>query len=86
MELHDYLAILRKQWVVITVITLLGALAGLALALTGTPTYAATAKVFVSTTSGDSAAELAQGNSFTMQRVETYADLVTTAAVLEPTL
>jgi polysaccharide biosynthesis transport protein len=42
--------------------------------------------VFVSTQASGSVADLAQGNSFTQQRVKTYADLVSTPIVLLPVI
>ncbi|WP_084128833.1 polysaccharide biosynthesis tyrosine autokinase [Demequina sp. NBRC 110055] len=86
MELQDYLLVLRKNWLIIVLLTVLGAGAGVAYSLLATPSYSASSKVFVSTTGADNASELQQGNSFTVQRVQTYADLVRTAAVLQPTI
>ncbi|WP_062521707.1 polysaccharide biosynthesis tyrosine autokinase [Demequina silvatica] len=86
MELQDYLRILRKNWIMIVLLMLVGAGAGLTYSMLATPTYAASAKVFVSTSAGSTVADLAQGNSFTQQRVKTYADLINTAAVLQPTI
>jgi len=85
-ELQDYLRILRKNWIVIVILTALGAGVGLTYSLIATPTYAASAKVFVSTAGTTNVSELAQGNSFTQQRVKTYADLVKTSAVLQPVI
>src|SRR3990170_1926778 len=48
------------------------------------PKFSSSAKVFVSTSGGTSAIDLQQGNSFTQQRVKTYADLATTPIVLLP--
>jgi len=85
-ELQDYLRIFRKNWVLILILTMLGAGLGLTYALVATPTYVASARVFVSTSGGNTVADLQQGNTFTQQRVKTYAELVTTAAVLQPTI
>ncbi len=85
-ELQDYLRILRKHWFAILALTVLGTGAGVAYSMLATPVYTASAKVFVSTSGSSSVADLAQGNSFTQQRVKTYADLVTTSAVLQPTI
>ncbi|SEJ40404.1 polysaccharide biosynthesis tyrosine autokinase [Demequina mangrovi] len=86
MELQDYLRILRKNWIAIVVLTVLGGGAGLAYSVVAEPTYTASAKVFVSTSNSSDVSELAQGNSFTQQRVKTYADLVKTSAVLQPVI
>lgn len=86
MELQDYLRILRKNWWLIVTAAVLGAAVALAYSLLATPLYSTSAKVFVSTTSATSASELQQGSSFTLQRIKTYADLVSTSAVLQPAI
>lgn len=86
MELRDYIRILRKSWVFIVLLTLIGVGSAAAYSLAQTPTYSASSKVFVSTSSGQSVTDLAQGNSFTVQRVKTYSDLVTTPIVLLPVI
>jgi capsular exopolysaccharide synthesis family protein len=85
-ELQDYLRIFRKSWILILVLTVLGAGLGLTYALLATPVYTASARVFVSTSGATTASDLQQGNTFTQQRVKTYAELVKTAAVLQPTI
>lgn len=86
MELHDYIRVLHKNWLIIAVTTVAAVAAALAYSLLTPPVYTASAKVFVSTAAADNAADLQLGNSFTQQRVRTYADLVKTAAVLQPTI
>lgn len=86
MELHEYIRILHKNWLIIAVTTVVAVAAAVGYSLLTPPVYTASAKVFVSTASADSAADLNSGNSFTQQRVRTYADLVKTAAVLQPTI
>jgi capsular exopolysaccharide synthesis family protein len=86
MELRDYLRVLRKSWVLIVMFTLIGVGLAAAYSLVETPKYSASSKVFVSTSSGQTAQDLAQGNSFTVQRVKTYSDLATTPIVLLPVI
>ncbi|KZE92853.1 Tyrosine-protein kinase YwqD [Agromyces sp. NDB4Y10] len=86
MELRDYLRILRGSWVLISVLALLGIGAGAAYSIVTTPKFSSSAKVFVSTSNGTTVTELQQGNTFTQQRVKTYADLVTTPIVLLPVI
>jgi tyrosine-protein kinase len=81
-ELRDYIRILRKSWVLIVALTLVGIAAAAGYSLLQTPKFSSSAKVFVSTSSGDTVTDLQQGNSFTQQRVKTYADLATTPIVL----
>ncbi|KGJ81781.1 chromosome partitioning protein [Cryobacterium roopkundense] len=86
MELRDYIRILRKSWVLIVLLTLVAVGAASTFSILQTPQYSATSKVFVSTQSSGTTSELAQGNSFTVQRVKTYSDLVTTPLVLLPVI
>ncbi|AYF97246.1 polysaccharide biosynthesis tyrosine autokinase [Protaetiibacter intestinalis] len=86
MELRDYLRILRRNWVIILVITLAGVAGGATYSLLQTPQYEATTKVFVSTSSADSVSDLNAGNSFTQQIVRSYAQVVTTGLVLDPVI
>lgn len=86
MELQDYLHVFRKSWLLILVLTVLGGALGLTYALLATPTYTASARVFVSTSGATNASDLQLGNTFTQQRVKTYTELVTTAAVLQPAI
>lgn len=86
MELRDYIRILRKGWVLIVLLTLVGVGAASAFSILQTPKFSATAKVFVSTQSSGTTSELAQGNTFTVQRVKTYSDLVNTPIVLLPVI
>lgn len=86
MELRDYIRILRKSWVLIVILAVAGVGAAAAYSLLQTPEYSASSKVFVSTSSGQTANDLAQGNNFTVQRVKTYSDLATTPIVLLPVI
>lgn len=86
MELSDYIRILRKNWLVVVALTLLGLGGALAYTLTRTPIYESSSAVFVSTQAGSTTAELQQGSSFTQARINTYVGLVTTPIVLDPVI
>ncbi|WP_165067508.1 polysaccharide biosynthesis tyrosine autokinase [Marisediminicola senii] len=86
MELQDYWRTLRKGWLMIVLLVLVGVGGAAGYSILQTPTYNATSKVFVSTQSGGSTSELAQGNTFTVQRVKTYSDLASTPIVLLPVI
>lgn len=82
MALHD-LALIRKRWVSILLITtflVAGALTGTLLA---TPTYEAKSQVFVSL---GSTPALLQDSNFTQYRVTSYTNLVTGPLVLIPVI
>lgn len=86
MELRDYIRVLRRSWLIIVITTLLGLLAAGAYSMLQTPVYQSTAKVFVSTSGGSTAAELQQGNALAQQSARTSVDLVSTPQVLDPVI
>ena len=85
-ELRDYIRILQKSWMLIVILLAVGAGAASVVSITQTPIYSSSAKVFVSTSGGSTVSDLQQGNTFTQQRVKTYADLATTPIVLLPVI
>lgn len=86
MELRDYLRIVRKGWILITAIALVAIGAAAAYSFLKTPEYSASAKVFVSVQSSETVSDLAQGNTLIINKVKTYAELVSTPAVLQPVI
>lgn len=86
MELTDYIRILRKNWLIIVVATLLGVGVAAGWSLTRTPQYEASSTVFVSSQAGGTIGELQQGQNFTQSRVTTYSNLVSTPIVMGPVI
>lgn len=86
MELSDYIRVLRKNWLIIVVATLVGLGAAAGFSLTRTPLYESQASVVVSTQSSGSVQEISQGSTFTQQRVATYVNVATTPLVLDPVI
>ena len=86
MELHDYLILGRKRWVSILLITALAVAGAMGASLLATPTYQANSQVFVSVISGGSTSDLLQGSNFTLNRVKSYTDMVTSPRVLIPVI
>lgn len=78
MDLRQYVHALRVHWRIVLACLLLGLAVGGALTLSTTPVYAATSSVFLST-SGTSSTESTnlQANSVALNRIPTYADLLT---------
>lgn len=84
MELQDYIRILKRNWVLILVITLLTTALTAAWTLTRTPVYQAQSKLYVSVRTGDaSVGELQQGTNYARQAVASYVDIVTTSIVTD---
>ena len=84
MNVMDYITALRKHWIAILVLTILGATAGFAIGKLTPPTYQATSEIFVSVAAGDTVSELAQGSAFTQNIVQSYVQVAKTSAVLDP--
>lgn len=85
-ELRRYLTILRKRWMFIALLTVLGVAGAAAGSLLATPQYQARTQLFVSTQRQGGTSDLLQGSSFTQQRVKSYATVVTTPLVLDPVI
>lgn len=86
MELSDYIRVLRKSWLLIVVLAVVGVGLAAGYSLAKHPTYTASAQVFVSTEAGGDLSDLAQGQTYTQDRITSYAGLVTTPSVLEPVI
>ncbi|GEN81292.1 polysaccharide biosynthesis tyrosine autokinase [Actinotalea fermentans] len=86
MELRDYLAIVRKRWISIALITVLLTGAAVAVTLATTPVYTARAQVYVSVRTGETTTDLLQGSSFSQRQVKSYTDLASTPLVLTPVI
>lgn len=79
MELRDYIKVIRKQWLIVAIVALLGLAAAALTVLRTTPVYAATSTLFVSANQSgdtDTPASAYQGGLFSQQRAKSYADLI----------
>jgi capsular exopolysaccharide synthesis family protein len=75
-DLRDYLSVLRTRWVLIVACALVMIALAAAVTWRTTPQYASSARLFVSTAATDDS-EAIQGGAFSLQRVKSYADLLT---------
>ena len=76
MELRDYLRVIRRRWIwIVASVVITTGVAGLVTLQTAT-TYEAKARVFISSLDESETTSL-QGNLFSIQLVESYAELVT---------
>lgn len=76
MDLREYLRVLRSRWMLIAICGLIALGIAALLTLRATPQYASSARLFVSTSGSDDSQAL-QGSQFSLQRVKSYADLLT---------
>ncbi|MBO3096486.1 polysaccharide biosynthesis tyrosine autokinase [Cellulomonas dongxiuzhuiae] len=86
MELDEYLLALRKRWLVIAVLAVVGGALAWAYAQSITPAYRASASVFASVTEAESAGELVQGSTFVQNSVTSFGRLASMPAVLDPVI
>lgn len=77
MDLRDYLRVLRTRWLLIVLTTLVVVAIAALLTIRATPQYASSARMFVSTQGSTDDAQANQGGQFSLQRVKSYADLLT---------
>ncbi len=86
MELSEYVAALRKQWLLIVAFCILGGMAGLTLASLTTPSYRATSSIFVTADRGETTGELVQGSTYTQNLVTSLVQLVQKPVVIDPVI
>ncbi|MEZ2388359.1 polysaccharide biosynthesis tyrosine autokinase [bacterium RCC_150] len=86
MEIRDYLRLLRRNWILIVALSLVGLIAGGTASLLARPTYTSVTQLFVAIQSSGSVTELQQGNTFSQARVQSYVKTVTTPSVLDPVI
>lgn len=86
MDLHEYLRVARRNWLVIVSSILCGLLVGALATLLVRPTYAAEAQLFVAIPGSGTVTELQQGNTFSQARVQSYVKTVETPVVLQPAI
>lgn len=77
---------LSRSWILIAVLTMMGVLGGGLASILVKPSYTADTQLFVAIQSSGSVQELAQGNTFSQARVQSYVKTVTTPMVLQPVI
>ena len=83
MELREYLRIARKSWPIALALVVLGTALGVLATVSTTKVYEATVQVFVATSTSTSALDLAQGNTFAQDRVQSYTAIAHSPAVTD---
>jgi capsular exopolysaccharide synthesis family protein len=86
LDLHDYLRVLRRHWIVVVTTTLAGLLIGGAASVLVHPTYKADTQLFVAIQNSGSVQEMQQGNTFSQARVQSYVKTIRTPVVLQPAI
>jgi capsular polysaccharide biosynthesis protein/Mrp family chromosome partitioning ATPase len=88
MDLTRFYRMIRKSWVLLVALSLIGASVGAVVAFLTPAAYSSTVRLFVSFEASATAApgDLVQANNYAVQKVFSYVDVVTTSAVLEPVI
>ena len=81
MELRQYLRVIRRGWLVIVALTILGGAVGVALTVFTKPVYRSQVQLFVSLSAQTDTTNLAGSNAFTSDRVQSYVDLADSSSV-----
>ena len=83
MEFRDFLRVLRKRWILVVALTLLGVAGAAGASLLITPKYEARTLSFVSVQNGGSISEFAQGTTFAQNIIRSYVDAISSPRVLD---
>ncbi len=84
MDFVSYMRVFREKWLAIAICVALGIVAALAITVTTTPRYDATATLFLKVESDTGT--LFDRSQFSVQRVKSYPDLVDSPSVLQPVI
>lgn len=86
MTLGDYLRAIRRSWLAIALLLMVGIAAGYVPASITPNSYRSAGAVLVTSDRGDSTSELVQGNAYVQNIVETYVLLARSEIVLQPVI
>jgi succinoglycan biosynthesis transport protein ExoP len=86
LELRDYLRALKRSWMLMIVLAVIGAAGGFAYTALQKPSYAATAQTYVSARTAGSLGDAAAGVTYVQQAVASYASVATMSYVLKPVI
>lgn len=86
MDMREQILILRRNWMLIVSFALIGLITAGVLSVLMPKTYTAASGLFVSTQNVESTAELQQGSSAALAKVQSYVDLATKPQVLDPVI
>ncbi|MDK1280865.1 polysaccharide biosynthesis tyrosine autokinase [Arthrobacter sp. zg-Y820] len=84
--MREQILILRRNWMLIVSFALIGLITAGVISVLMPKTYTATSSLFVSTQNGETTVELQQGSAFSLNRVQSYVELVTKPQVLNPVI
>lgn len=86
MSLLDFAKTLRRYWILIVGLTLIGAVLGYTISSLNPERYRSTSSVLVTAAAGNTASELVQGSTYIEKLVASYALLAKSQLVLDPVI
>lgn len=86
MQLRDYVALLRRSWLLVLACTVIGGSVGAAAAFLSPTLYQSSTQLYVSVRNTGAAGDLAQSTAYARQAVTSYVRVIPTAIVLEPVI
>lgn len=86
LDLMAYVQILRRRWRTMLAVMLAVVAAAAAMTMLTTPLYTSSTQFFVSTADSSNSSQLAQGGTFTQQRVKSYSELLKSPKLLNPVI
>jgi capsular polysaccharide biosynthesis protein len=84
--LQEYVRILRARWITVCAVAAVAVLTAVLVSVFTPPTYAASTRLFVSTSGGSSVTDVYQGNRLSQDRVASYTHLITGETVAQRTI
>lgn len=82
MDLRTHLGILRRRWLILAFVPIVGVATGVGLNQAQVPQYQSTASLYVAAQQANSAIDLSQGGSYTQEVVKSFAAIVDKPIVL----
>jgi tyrosine-protein kinase len=86
MTLTEYGYALRKRWLTILMLTILGAAGGFVVAESTSDLYRSTGSLLITSSRGDNTSELTQGSTFVQGTIPSYVVMATSDVVLQPVI
>lgn len=83
---HATLGTIRRFWVLIAALGILGAVAAFGVSSMLTPTYRSTTSLYYTLNFGNSASDLAQGSTYTANQMQSFGELARSQVVLQPVI
>ena len=86
MDIAEYVTTLRRRWPIVAATVLAGLLVSAVMVWQTPRTYTASARSFVTIGSSDGSSTIVQQSQFTLERVKSYTQLVSSPDVLQPVI